>query len=225
MATTRTSNRVGVVEMIPIIAVTLALTLAAPPHTPAPTTIAVVGDSVSAFNGTSPTAHPWSIDLDSYPVAVNRSDGWAFGGSSLASMGANVHPIHSDVLVVMGGTNNVGAQTLGIASSLGTPMPQMIAQLVTLVDKAKATHVIICAVAPLTRQPLAVIAWNNEERVLASQYGWTYLDPWTGLVDANGSYLPQFTLDGIHPNDAGSLLLANRISIAVQEVYPNDNRR
>lgn len=203
---------------------TLTPTLQPPVHvTPrhAPITVAVVGDSISAWNGTSPIAHTWTMDLSTGPVVVDYSQGFAHGGYRLAQMAASLQPTHADVLVVLGGTNDVGSKTLNPADTWGTSLVDMQASLTQIVAESGAKTVIIDAIPPLNAQPTAAALWNTTEQQMAIANGWTYFDPWTQLRDPAGGYVPSLTLDGIHPNDVGSQLIANAMRTEIKAlVHP-----
>lgn len=185
-----------------------------------PTTIAAVGDSVSAWNGTGPIANTWTMDLSTGPVVVDYAQGWATGGKKLADMAAALQPVTDDYMIVMGGVNDVGPQTLGQSSQWGTPMPAMIASLEQIVADSglPADQVIISAIAPDPSEQAADVAWNVEQQSLATQFGWHFIDPFASLRGSDGLLPVAVTLDGLHPNDAESLLLADNIVEEVQVI-------
>jgi lysophospholipase L1-like esterase len=178
-----------------------------------PITIAAVGDSITTWSGGTPVTRTWAMDLDKGPVVVDYSQGWAGSGERLADMAAAVGPVTDDFLVVMGGVNDVAHPDV-------TPMTSRIASLEQIVwnSKLPANRVIITAVAPLSTVPARIEAWNAEERSLAAQFGWHYIDPWTSVRSAQGTYLPQYTVEGLHPNAAGSALVAKAIATAVTKI-------
>lgn len=171
-------------------------------------TIAADGDSMTAWNGSSPIALPWTKDLSTGPVVVNYSDGWALGGSTIATEAANTTLIHSDVLVVMGGANSLVWFTNA----------QMLDSLDQLVANSHAKHVLICATAPMWKLAGPSASWSMTEQAEAARMGWSYVNPWVDITGRDGLYLPQYTIEGIHPNNAGSALVADRIADAVEAI-------
>jgi lysophospholipase L1-like esterase len=199
--------------------------VAVPRH--APITVAAVGDSITAWNGSSPIAHTWTLDLQGGPVIVDQSQGWAFGGKHLADMLAGLAPVTDNYLVVMGGTNDVGPRTLGLNSPWGTPLATMEAQLSAIVAKSSlpANRIVICAIAPMNSEPAAPLAWNAAEQALAAANGWTFFDPWVGIRNADDTYPAALTLDGIHPNDLGSQMVATAISAEISTLKAQEGTK
>lgn len=150
-------------------------------------TFAAVGDSITAWAGNPQT---WV----SFAKADNLTlvGGWAHGGSKLEAMAANITPVHADVLIIMGGTNDLGDRW-------GTPVPARIASIKTIVEKSGAPRVILSAVPPLNYDPSWSNSWNVDLRHLAASMGWDFVDPWVPFRTADGYYVAGMTVDGIHP--------------------------
>jgi hypothetical protein len=173
------------------------------PPAPAPVvplTLAVVGDSIS---DPKPGATTWPTFMQAGPVVVNLDDGWARGGTKLTDQAANIAPIHSDVLVVMSGTNDFGSERWA------TPIGERLASLDLIVVKSGATRVIISAVAPLQNAGWET-EWNTVLQAFAAERGWVFFDPWTSLRSADGQDWSDLslTVDGIHPVAAASEVVA-----------------
>lgn len=186
--------------------------------------IAAYGDSITAWNGTTPiVGGTWAQDLNVGPVVVDYADGFAHGGYTLAQIEANAHAplVTTDYVVVMAGINSVGPKTLNPASQWGVSMYDMTVQLRGLIAALgiPSNRIILTSIAPDAALLAPSNAWNAQEAALCSQTGCHYIDPYAGLRSASGAaYAPALTMDGIHPNAAGSLILANSIAASVEKI-------
>ncbi|ROQ38313.1 lysophospholipase L1-like esterase [Frondihabitans sp. PhB188] len=158
--------------------------------------VAIVGDSLTAGGGRSLasglTADTWMTYAQG--DGIDYVGGWAVGGRTVQQMAEYAAPISKvDVLVLMGGTNDVRKSI-----SFG--------QTASSYDKVVATmhpkHVIIGAIPPNDRHPVAAEHYQEQLEKYARAKGWDLVDPWGfarhGLVYATGT-----TVDGIHPTTAG----------------------
>lgn len=180
---------------------------------PAPITLAAVGDSITTWHGFTPVGRTWAMDLDHGAVQVDYSAGWAQSGAFLSDMANGVRPVTDDYLVVMGGVND-------IAHADVTPMASRLASLESIVLESSLPpdRVVICAIAPLSPVPGLVAQWNSQEKQLAARFGWHYVDPWTSVRSPAGTYRAQYTVEGLHPNSKGSLLVADSIARAIRRI-------
>lgn len=183
-----------------------------------PITVAAVGDSITAW-GAADGVNNWTEFLTSGPVVVNTDDGWAVGGTKLAEQAAGILPIHSDVLVVMGGTNDMGTPRWA------TPIGERLASLDIIVVKSQATRVLIMACAPrstdgrLPGDPAWVTEWNTAAAELAALRGWDFVDPWTDVRAADGTWAsPAYTVEGVHPTPEASALVAARVAAKIESM-------
>lgn len=197
---------------------------------PAPIIIEAYGDSITAWNGSTPiVGGTWAQDLATGPVEVNYAGGYAHGGYTLAQIEANVHPAFptTKYVVIMAGINSVGPKTLNPASQWGVSMYDMTEQMRALIAGVgiPADRIIVTSVAPDAALLAPANAWNAQEVALCAQLGCHYIDPYAALrASVNGAYAPSLTMDGIHPNAAGSAILASSIATSVEAISSAANR-
>lgn len=178
-----------------------------PGGTPVPTSVVVIGDSITAGAGAgdraeSPGPQSWLPGAQGAPLDFRG--GWAVPGATTADMLANVAAYEADVAVVMGGTNDIAG---GVDWSVSR------ANLLEIVARADVGRVVLSAIPPLDSQPAAVLRYNADAAELAAQQGWEFTDPWAG-VSQGGAFAPGASPDGVHP----SAEVADRAGAALREV-------
>jgi lysophospholipase L1-like esterase len=166
---------------------------AAPEPVVAPLTFAAVGDSITVWIEGN--------EVNSWTTYANRDgvvfsgEGWARGGTGIEQMRDNTVPITADVLVIVAGTNYVGG-----------PMP--ISERLTLLDgvvaNSHARAVVISAVPPHGKFPELGAEWNVALEQHAAAMGWPFVNPWAAMTTPEQTWMPEYTIDGIHPNQAGA---------------------
>ncbi len=174
-----------------------------------PRSFVVVGDLITA--GTADVSRPMvgdrvQGDASWLPAAEHESGwdvvaGWAVPGATTGQMLVGVAPTNwtADVLVVMGGTNDL---------TRGVPWEESATALQGIVAAVGAPTVVVVAIAPHDPRPAARCGYNAALADLAGRSGWTYLDPW-GRFHAGGAFAPGASEDGTHPTatvaaDAGT---------------------
>jgi lysophospholipase L1-like esterase len=171
---------------------------------------AVVGDSITAgldgpIEGT--TVHgatSWVPAAEGPPLDFRG--GWAAPGASTRDMRAGVQPVSADVLVVMGGTNDIGAVLA---------WERCRADLLAIVATADVDEVVVAAIPPLDAHPAQARRYNVRLEALARQQGWTYVDPWAGIATPGGTWAAGTSPDGIHPTEAVADVVGTRIRAAL----------
>ena len=151
-----------------------------------------VGDSITSWSPPAPDAGTpssgsWVPAASAAPVQFGG--GWAVPGARTADMLAHVTPYDADVLVLLGGTNDLAH---------GMPWAESSANLRAIVATAGVPDVVLSAIPPCDLRPEAVLAYNTQLVALAQAEGWTFVDPWTTVSQA-GSYRPGTSVDGTHP--------------------------
>ncbi|MFW3172817.1 SGNH/GDSL hydrolase family protein [Geodermatophilus sp. CPCC 206100] len=180
------------------------------PAPPEPVGFAVVGDSITAgttapVEGTRADGAGSWIPAAAVPPLAFRG-GWAVPGATTADMRAEVGPVDAEVLVVMGGTNDL---------QLGIPWEQSRADLVSAVGTAGVGAVVLSGIPPLDRAPQAALDHNGALRQLAGEQGWTFVDPWTESRTPQGTWVPGASGDGVHPTQQVADLVGGRLRAAV----------
>lgn len=166
-----------------------------------PVRVAIVGDSLTAGGG----ARLLSEGLDSRTWmtyaeggGIVYAGGWAMGGSTVQTMAENVRPIADvDVLVLMGGTNDV---------RLHNDFPSIASNYDAIVDIIRPRRVIIGAIPPLDSNPDDAARFDWRLKQYAATKGWHYVDPWAFARDGR-LYAPGTSYDGIHPTTHGYALV------------------
>ena len=173
-------------------------------------TVAAVGDSFTSWTVWRgiPNYPSWTKAL---PASVGfEGEGWAQGYATLAQMARNVHSVDADVLVVMGGTNDLW----------DTPVADRLASIDVIVTDAQAPRVLLAAVPPVVGQGPLVTAWDATLSSFAATRGWTFVDPWVDVRAPGDEWIdPSFTVDGIHLTQAAADLAAARIAEAATRLF------
>jgi lysophospholipase L1-like esterase len=156
-------------------------------------TYVAVGDSITAgmVQGTDSLESPGPTSWLNGELAARlvRVGGWALPGRVTGDMLANVSPTAADVLVLLGGTNDLAR---------GVPWADTVANLRGIVATVGAREALLVAIPPYDADPAGRSAFNARLAALAYQAHWRFLDPWTS-VTVNGAWVAGASVDGIHP--------------------------
>lgn len=169
--------------------------------------ITVVGDSNSTgFSGTlengMAAGTAWAAHLPEDRFAL--VDGWAVDGATTTAMAdAAASVAAGDVLVVMGGTNDL---------ALGVSTATVLAELRRIVDAVGAPVVAVAAIAPLDFLPEEVVAFNSDLERFANTQGWVFIDPWRNVRSPDGTWVAAYRTDGIHTSAEGYAEAASEIA-------------
>lgn len=203
----------------------------------APVRICIVGDSISA--GFSPSTHGWGTSLKTL-IAQDPAQPQDFGVLSIAHSGdkiANAQAVYD--LALAGRTRPTAAQYDGcnrVAFLIGTndlvdgtSAATMWAGTKTMVDAARAAGANVLLLALLPRGTGAswstdlgtrLLAYNALQSAYANASTIVYVDTYTALLEPASSP-PALAIasggatDGLHPNNAGQLLIAQTVQAAV----------
>ena len=131
--------------------------------------------------------------------------GYAVPGATTTVMRDGVRPVDADVVVVMGGTND-----------LGTDVPWEVtrANLLQIVAIVGVPAVLLSAIPPRDDEAQGVLRLNVQLRELAQEQGWEFVDPWSDM-SAEGTWVPGTSDDGIHPVEQVVSLVGQRLAAAV----------
>lgn len=153
---------------------------------------------------------------------VNRGISGQATWQMLLRFRADVIKVRPDVVVILGGTNDIagvrGPQTLDQIENNIASMAQL--------AQANGIRVVLAAVLPVcdcftgqtAQHPKGkIIALNAWIERYASQNEFIYLDYYSSMADPNGLLRKELTFDGLHPNDAGYALMAPLTARAIAQ--------
>ncbi|GHE08015.1 SGNH/GDSL hydrolase family protein [Klenkia taihuensis] len=181
-----------------------------------PVAVVAVGDSITEMD--SPDFDAGRIGRGSWAWwavghGVDVLGGWAHAGATTDDMlegveNAGVGDPHPDVLVLMGGNNDI---------DWGIPAEDTLDDLVQVAALVHAHRVVLSAVAPEDGLGEQTLALDARLATLAQQRGWLYVDPMTGCRDADGDYAPGTTLDGVHPTEQAAAAIGAALHEALAD--------
>lgn len=177
---------------------------------------AAIGDSITIGSGNSLAAGD-----DWFPYVCYRLKGkfiinaGIIGNTTaqmLARIQTDVIAYKPDVCFVNGGTNDNGTPQETFANI----------QAICLALSSAKIKPILCNVTP--RNDSTKNAWIIKLNMLthrfASRYGIPYVDFYSALIDPSTGYIQEaFTADGLHPNTAGKMALADAIANMIGKYF------
>jgi lysophospholipase L1-like esterase len=185
------------------------------PSKPGKPRVVFLGDSITDF---------WHLN-EYFPDRdfLNRGISGQITGQMLGRMGSDVIRLQPAVLVVLGGTNDIGRSV-----PLGT-IEDNLAMIADLADHYRI-KLILTSVLPvsdyhkdtdpsyertLTRPPATIRTLNEWIKSFCAKRSVTYVDYYSKLVDGSGFLKPDLSDDGLHPNGAGYRLMAPLVLDAI----------
>jgi lysophospholipase L1-like esterase len=177
-------------------------------------TFAAVGDSIT--DADSPDFATGNFGAASWATYVvddgfTFAGGWAEWGATTAMMADAVAPIEADVLVVLGGTNDV---------AFGIPFDESAANLDRIVDTVGIEDVVVVSIPPMDAFPDGVEEYNERLDDLADDRGWRFVDASAGLRTADWRFGDGMSSDGLHPSADGARVLGEAIAAELRESLP-----
>jgi len=178
--------------------------------------VAVVGDSLSAgrsrFLGNGLDDKSWMTYAQG--DGIEFAGGWAKAGATVEEMAAAVSPVDADLLVLMGGTNDV---------RLGTSFAQARSSYESIIETVGADRVLIAAIPPYERAPEAATTYDVDLASWAYGEGYAVVDPWTFARGDDGLFAPGASADGIHPTYSGYARLGRAFrDLILETIVPSD---
>src|SRR3954471_23391359 len=181
-------------------------------------TYVAVGDSITAGmvpgTDTLSTPGPTSWLAGETASRLVQVGGWAVPGTVTEDMRAHVVPTPADVLVLLGGTNDL---------MRGIPWDVTAANLQAIAATVGARSTLLVAIPPSDELPAARSAFNTRLRALAGAAHWRYTDPWTSAA-ASGAWAPGTTVEGIHPTAAPAAAIGRAITDRAWQVAARRGR-
>ena len=134
----------------------------------------------------------------------------------------DVVQLHPDVVVILAGTNDIAGNT-------GPSTQEMIEdnfKSMTEIARANGIRVILASTTPAAKYPWKpeiadpagkIEALNGWIKSYCAQEKLTYLDYWTAMAGPDGGMKPGISLDGVHPNAAGYVIMEPLAEAAIAE--------
>jgi lysophospholipase L1-like esterase len=136
----------------------------------------------------------------------------------------DVLDLHPRVVHILAGTNDIAGNT-------GPSSVQWIENnLMSMTEQAQAhgIKVVLASILPAAKyswrpaiDPIPAIGQINAwMKSYAAQTGATYVDYFDALNDGRGGFLPQYTIDGVHPNAAGYAVMRPLAISSIEAAAP-----
>ena len=139
---------------------------------------------------------------------VEVVDGWWRNGATTKTMADNLPLTRGDVLILMGGTNDLARDV---------PLRQTRESIRRIVEKVAADDVILCSIPPFEGKEEEAAELNDELQELAADSGWVWVDPWEFFRDGD-EWASDASTDGIHPREPVYRSVGLVISEAIERV-------
>lgn len=180
-----------------------------PKKTPTPPkvyTFVALGDSLTAW----PATDPWPTRLDAEDTRLHLAHNAGVPGDRvvdmLARMDKDVFAYNPDVLLILGGTNDIGK---------GFSQATAIANMKTIIIAAKARkiRVYLITIPPDSYSRMAgpIDAYNAALTNLGNAYRLVVINIHDVLSTTSGVYQKKYTVDGVHFTSLGTQVVANTI--------------
>ncbi|MDQ6662876.1 MAG: SGNH/GDSL hydrolase family protein [Acidobacteriota bacterium] len=144
---------------------------------------------------------------------INRGIGGQTTPQMLIRFRPDVIALKPKVVVILAGTNDIAGNTGP------TTLDAIENNLMSMSDLAKTNgiRVVLASVMPVCdyikpqtgrRPPEKIIALNTWIKDYAAKNGYVYLDYYSAMLDGKQMLKREITDDGLHPNDAGYMVIA-----------------
>ena len=153
-------------------------------------------------------AHPEFFTANNFAC---RGIGGQVTGQMLCRFRADVINLHPQAVVILAGTNDL-AQNTGYIS-----LEHILDNIQSMAELARANGIrpVLCSVLPAGDFPWRpglepaqkIVRLNAMIRAYAEREGIPYVDYHTPMAAADGSMIAEYTYDGVHPTEAGYLVM------------------
>lgn len=207
---------VAVIGLIVAASMLVATPAQAVPCPQPPLRLAVVGDSITSWNPPFKGVKGQSWVFTATSNRIPLVGGWAYPGATTARMEANLTAADTDVFLMLVGTNDLALPSIGRE---GTPVADLFAAMDRMAAKMGARVTVVAAVPPWGHGYEISNLWNVQLREYAAARWFRFIDPWAGVRDANGAWLPGADRgDRVHPSPATATLAGQVIKRALLTV-------
>ena len=160
---------------------------------------------------------------------INRGISGQTTPQMLLRFRSDVVNLHPQVVLIMGGTNDIAGNT-GVI-----PLEETEGNLASMAELAHVNgiRVILCSVTPVSdsivtpdgrpmmqtdrRPPQTILELDAWLKKYAADHGHIYLDYFAVMADQKGSLKNEITIDGLHPNASGYSVMAPLAQAAIDD--------
>src|ERR1700681_900661 len=160
---------------------------------------------------------------------INRGISGQTTPQMLLRFRSDVVNLHPQVVLIMGGTNDIAGNT-GVI-----PIEETEGNLASMAELAHVNgiRVILCSVTPVSdsivtpdgrpmmqtdrRPPQTILELDAWLKKYAADHGHIYLDYFAVMADQKGSLKNEITIDGLHPNASGYSVMAPLAQAAIDD--------
>jgi len=141
----------------------------------------------------------------------------------------DVIALNPDIVVILAGTNDIAE------NSGPTPLGAIEDNLKSMVDLARknGVHLILASVLPAAIYPWRpeirpiekILGLNQWMKEYAATEGIGYLDYYSAMVNDQHGLKPEFSGDGVHPNEVGYTVMASIAADAIAKSKPRPSKK
>ncbi|MDO8898433.1 MAG: SGNH/GDSL hydrolase family protein [Bacteroidales bacterium] len=181
-------------------------------------------ENIVVFLGNSIT-DSWPSNMPEF-FEKNNFVGRGISGQTTPQMLVRFRPdviaLEPAAVVILAGTNDI-AENTGPAT-----IEEIFGNICSMAELAAANNIkiVLCAVLPAFDYPWRpglkpaekIVRLNSLLKDYATKNGHAFLDYHSPMADEKNGMLEQYTYDGVHPNDAGYLLMASMVEKVLSKV-------
>ena len=193
-----------------------------PAHGSSPRVV-FMGDSITEF---------WHLQRNfGTKDYINRGISGQITPQMLLRFMVDVVALKPDVVVILGGTNDIARSAHEAFSNTPPEMIRDSIRAMTELAKANGIAVVLCSIPPVSNYsgtnrteelpPPFIQELNDWVRRYAVEMHVAFADYYSVLVDKKGMLRAAFSRDGVHPNDAGYAVMAPVVQRAIEQALRN----